>query len=148
MRGVRRLSCADSDALMRQRDNYVCWAPSIYKSARGLSSVVYDNICLSIYFFFFQAEDGIRDYKVTGVQTCALPIFQGWPGASPASMRCSQATPSRASSLQLVTLTTVAAMPSLANCSAALSTSVRMAPDPSKVTCCVAWPASPKRPNT
>src|SRR5256885_5230300 len=28
-------------------------------------------------FFFFQAEDGIRDYKVTGVQTCALPIFEG-----------------------------------------------------------------------
>src|SRR6478735_10424013 len=28
------------------------------------------------FFFFFQAEDGIRDYKVTGVQTCALPI---WP---------------------------------------------------------------------
>src|SRR5256885_7736531 len=27
------------------------------------------------FFFFFQAEDGIRDYKVTGVQTCALPIF-------------------------------------------------------------------------
>src|SRR5256885_5602925 len=27
--------------------------------------------------FFFQAEDGIRDYKVTGVQTCALPI--SWP---------------------------------------------------------------------
>src|SRR2546426_6892345 len=27
-------------------------------------------------FFFFQAEDGIRDYKVTGVQTCALPISQ------------------------------------------------------------------------
>src|SRR6266850_3141383 len=27
-------------------------------------------------FFFFQAEDGIRDYKVTGVQTCALPIFR------------------------------------------------------------------------
>ena len=26
--------------------------------------------------FFFQAEDGIRDYKVTGVQTCALPIFK------------------------------------------------------------------------
>src|SRR5688500_12427094 len=29
----------------------------------------------SSFFFFFQAEDGIRDYKVTGVQTCALPIF-------------------------------------------------------------------------
>src|SRR5260370_2741328 len=26
-------------------------------------------------FFFFQAEDGIRDSSVTGVQTCALPIF-------------------------------------------------------------------------
>src|SRR5690606_39800804 len=29
--------------------------------------------CLS--FFFFQAEDGIRDFHVTGVQTCALPIY-------------------------------------------------------------------------
>src|SRR3989454_4391115 len=29
-----------------------------------------------LFFFFFQAEDGIRDYKVTGVQTCALPISQ------------------------------------------------------------------------
>src|SRR5256885_6762023 len=28
------------------------------------------------WFFFFQAEDGIRDYKVTGVQTCALPILK------------------------------------------------------------------------
>src|SRR5438046_7879536 len=28
------------------------------------------------FFFFFQAEDGIRDWSVTGVQTCALPI---WP---------------------------------------------------------------------
>src|SRR5688500_10513231 len=27
-----------------------------------------------MHFSFFQAEDGIRDYKVTGVQTCALPI--------------------------------------------------------------------------
>src|SRR5205807_3648604 len=30
----------------------------------------------TFFFFFFQAEDGIRDYKVTGVQTCALPIWQ------------------------------------------------------------------------
>src|SRR5215204_1385624 len=28
------------------------------------------------FFFFFQAEDGIRDHCVTGVQTCALPILQ------------------------------------------------------------------------
>src|SRR5207302_7558458 len=33
-------------------------------------------VCL---FFFFQAEDGIRDFHVTGVQTCALPI--SWPRA-------------------------------------------------------------------
>src|SRR5256885_7797567 len=32
-------------------------------------------ICHLTILFFFQAEDGIRDYKVTGVQTCALPIF-------------------------------------------------------------------------
>src|SRR2546427_13120490 len=30
-----------------------------------------------IFFFFFQAEDGIRDLTVTGVQTCALPISVG-----------------------------------------------------------------------
>src|SRR5258708_27934894 len=30
----------------------------------------------SFFFFFFQAEDGIRDDLVTGVQTCALPISQ------------------------------------------------------------------------
>src|SRR5688500_19976637 len=35
----------------------------------------YDGCFPCIYFFFFQAEDGIRDYKVTGVQTCALPIW-------------------------------------------------------------------------
>src|SRR5256886_13472368 len=29
---------------------------------------------VSVFFFFFQAEDGIRDLTVTGVQTCALPI--------------------------------------------------------------------------
>src|SRR6266496_5020261 len=37
-------------------------------------------------FFFFQAEDGIRDLYVTGVQTCALPISSrspAWPGLSP-----------------------------------------------------------------
>src|SRR5256886_10732942 len=40
------------------------------------------NLCLTVnphyyivLFFFFQAEDGIRDLTVTGVQTCALPIY-------------------------------------------------------------------------
>src|SRR2546430_5500922 len=31
---------------------------------------------VSLIFFFFQAEDGIRDLTVTGVQTCALPIYR------------------------------------------------------------------------
>ena len=35
-----------------------------------------DLLCL--FFFFFQAEDGIRDTSVTGVQTCALPICDGF----------------------------------------------------------------------
>ena len=35
---------------------------------------VESNEFLNVVNFFFQAEDGIRDYKVTGVQTCALPI--------------------------------------------------------------------------
>src|SRR6266487_4924173 len=36
-----------------------------------------------LFFFFFQAEDGIRDGRVTGVQTCALPIFPPGPGERP-----------------------------------------------------------------
>src|SRR5256885_3564154 len=40
----------------------------------GYSTLPHHQVCLSFCFFFFQAEDGIRDYKVTGVQTCALPI--------------------------------------------------------------------------
>ena len=32
-------------------------------------------VAVSLKKFFFQAEDGIRDWSVTGVQTCALPIF-------------------------------------------------------------------------
>src|SRR2546426_5313707 len=39
-------------------------------------------------FFFFQAEDGIRDYKVTGVQTCALPISPAATSGRDASVAC------------------------------------------------------------
>src|SRR5699024_11799102 len=45
-------------------------------------------------FFFFQAEDGIRDRNVTGVQTCALPIwfiFITKPGAARKYLSCSNA---------------------------------------------------------
>src|SRR5437868_15489041 len=44
-------------------------------------TIVFNNIIFYFFiFFFFQAEDGIRDRNVTGVQTCALPIFAalGW----------------------------------------------------------------------
>src|SRR5256885_4721644 len=45
----------------------------IYYQVSHIIFVVSD--AYNFFFFFFQAEDGIRDYKVTGVQTCALPIF-------------------------------------------------------------------------
>src|SRR5256886_8565512 len=47
-----------------------CWVPLVYYPY----SAVISESCLSVFFFFFQAEDGIRDLTVTGVQTCALPI--------------------------------------------------------------------------
>ena len=41
----------------------------------GMESIMSIELGKSVYyFFFFQAEDGIRDIGVTGVQTCALPI--------------------------------------------------------------------------
>src|SRR5262249_59616566 len=60
------------------------WSCECLRGARGVSVS-----------FFFQAEDGIRDWSVTGVQTCALPISSalGSPGAqgpfppAPATLR-------------------------------------------------------------
>src|SRR6266496_6030522 len=40
--------------------------------------VEYARVHVVVFFFFFQAEDGIRDLYVTGVQTCALPILIAW----------------------------------------------------------------------
>src|SRR5687768_17707567 len=58
----------------------------------------------SFFFFFFQAEDGIRDVAVTGVQTCALPIcrravtlanhLNPTPCTLPSIRRCSDVTAS------------------------------------------------------
>src|SRR5215211_7981983 len=57
--------------------------------------------CRNAFFFFFQAEDGIRDHCVTGVQTCALPIsVTGTPVARTLAWRSTEATvtpPSRRS---------------------------------------------------
>src|SRR5690625_6265530 len=44
------------------------------------SRVCYTRSPCLFFFFFFQAEDGIRDGHVTGVQTCALPICGGYIG--------------------------------------------------------------------
>src|SRR2546422_4561386 len=41
------------------------------------------SVYLLCFFFFFQAEDGIRDVAVTGVQTCALPICSTSPSRPP-----------------------------------------------------------------
>src|SRR5258706_367998 len=46
------------------------------------------KLSYTFFFFFFQAEDGIRDWSVTGVQTCALPI-----SASPAMTSTNSAAP-------------------------------------------------------
>src|SRR2546430_6528272 len=56
------------------------------------------NAC---FFFFFQAEDGIRDLTVTGVQTCALPISvacwaaEAWSSADELCTSCTAARMSR-----------------------------------------------------
>src|SRR2546429_4107124 len=41
-----------------------------------------ETLVVRLAFFFFQAEDGIRDVAVTGVQTCALPIWPNGPRES------------------------------------------------------------------
>src|SRR5256886_4271375 len=51
------------------------------------------SMSLQKFVFFFQAEDGIRDLTVTGVQTCALPISQ----AGARCQRCTNRFPSRKS---------------------------------------------------
>src|SRR5439155_15239071 len=73
---------------------------------------------ISRLFFFFQAEDGIRDGHVTGVQTCALPISSvEWPLApatppspTPAIPRrcCAAAASSPASAARVSTVSTFA----------------------------------------
>src|SRR2546427_1352015 len=47
-------------------------------SRRLMLSFIFIRRCI-VFFFFFQAEDGIRDLTVTGVQTCALPISAAKP---------------------------------------------------------------------
>src|SRR5216684_5718167 len=57
------------------------------------------------FFFFFQAEDGIRDVAVTGVQTCALPIL-GLIAGSAGSVAAALATDKRTTA-QILTMASV-----------------------------------------
>src|SRR5205823_12090958 len=67
----------------------------IFNGCLGDGQLLFYFLCL---FFFFQAEDGIRDKLVTGVQTCALPIFRlspmrrRWLGRPPISAPSSAPT--------------------------------------------------------
>src|SRR5438034_4166758 len=64
------------------------------------------NVYRSFLFFFFQAEDGIRDHCVTGVQTCALPI-------------CPSCAPGDRSSVPVVTTSAVGRTAHATSCSPA-----------------------------
>src|SRR2546422_2212055 len=54
----------------------------VFATARGLFFFSVFRAPVFTFFFFFQAEDGIRDVAVTGVQTCALPICRPEPRAA------------------------------------------------------------------
>src|SRR5687767_15300749 len=56
--------------------NYVSYCIIILVLVVYFRSYLVVVLFLLIFFFFFQAEDGIRDKLVTGVQTCALPIYR------------------------------------------------------------------------
>src|SRR5687768_17857910 len=62
---------------MREND-YACDGTDMTYVGEDGSKIqqVYKDFVFCVFFFFFQAEDGIRDVAVTGVQTCALPIYR------------------------------------------------------------------------
>src|SRR5256885_9709423 len=67
---------AEARPLLSRGSNALRHRPRTWRGAlgRGGHLAHRDHALPSGPRFFFQAEDGIRDYKVTGVQTCALPI--------------------------------------------------------------------------
>src|SRR5256885_5868308 len=66
------------------------------------NTVSFSSCVIGFFFFFFQAEDGIRDYKVTGVQTCALPIWLALQtGAAVIVARCERLSWGRGYALYL-----------------------------------------------
>src|SRR2546430_5156025 len=69
------ISTCGTNALARCVDEHKRILTHVVSSTSYITRVVYFEECCDLRFFFFQAEDGIRDLTVTGVQTCALPIF-------------------------------------------------------------------------
>src|SRR5256885_12719823 len=76
------MTCVRLIRACRQLQAMLRWAPRMNCLQAALPTTR-----MHVSFFFFQAEDGIRDYKVTGVQTCALPIsrHQLLSGKAPAA---------------------------------------------------------------
>src|SRR5476649_2903275 len=71
---MKRSEESPRSAQRRRRAKVRSYAPASATSAGAYNGAAEESSC---HFFFFQAEDGIRDHCVTGVQTCALPIFHG-----------------------------------------------------------------------
>src|SRR2546422_2099271 len=74
-----RLSLGKPSGLSVQRCSIRCShrITFFFQAEDGIRYLIVTGVqtcALPIYHFFFQAEDGIRDVAVTGVQTCALPI--------------------------------------------------------------------------
>src|SRR5437868_1804284 len=57
-----------------------CWTTLVAGELIGAAAGLGRVLAQGALDFFFQAEDGIRDRNVTGVQTCALPIFKSQSG--------------------------------------------------------------------
>src|SRR2546429_945569 len=74
MLSVLRPWIAEIYATGRARSAQTCVSVMLQQRMRPMWKVMKSVRLLEALFFFFQAEDGIRDVAVTGVQTCALPI--------------------------------------------------------------------------
>src|SRR6266478_7096706 len=94
--------------------------------------------------FFFQAEDGIRDLTVTGVQTCALPILRAarppLPLADPRATDTQHSPPRKSSQTARLPETQT---PPACGTAAALVRSLRRLPGPSLRSCPVSAAAAP-----
>src|SRR5829696_7076575 len=76
------VAATSGDAVLQVRMSGYVAAPQTNSSELLLPMP--KTVQFQLLFFFFQAEDGIRDWSVTGVQTCALPIFvRAAPGYDP-----------------------------------------------------------------